>query len=118
MLNAMPRVFRVFRRGRTRVETLAARVRWLDRYRRALAVAAASVITWWLIAKLGRELGAEWPHFHITLLSIMLGVAVWMAVEICLVYITALWETEQYRLSRDRGLPRAIWLVRRAIWRK
>lgn len=109
---------RAFRRSRPRVETLAARVRWLDRYRRALAVALASVITWWLIAKLGHELGAEWPHFHITLLSIMLGVAVWMIVEIFLVYVTALWETEQYRLSRDRGLPRAIWLIRRAIARK
>ena len=85
-------------------------MRWLDRYRRAIAITMAGGISWYLITQLGRELGSEWPQFHATLLSLMLGVVVWMIVEVCLVYVTALWETEQYRLSRDRGLPRAIWL--------
>jgi hypothetical protein len=38
----------------------------------------------------------------------MLGVIVWWMIEVGLVYITALWETECDRLTRDRGLPRAI----------
>jgi polyferredoxin len=104
------------RRPHLRVDTLAARVRWLDRYRRAVAITAAGAFAPYLMSKLGHELGSEWPQFHITLLSLMLGVVVWMLVEVGLVYVTALWETEQYRLTRDRGLPRAIWL-RSGRWR-
>jgi hypothetical protein len=103
------------RRPRHRVDTLAARVRWLDRYRRAVAVLAACGTAPYVMSKLSRELGVEWPHFHITLLALMLGVVVWMIVEVGLVYVTALWETEQYRLTRDRGLPRAI-LLRGGRW--
>jgi hypothetical protein len=93
---------------RPRVAALAARVRWLDRYRRIAAIAAAAVVAPLLIARVGALLGAEWPRFHATLLSLMLGVSVWWLVEVGLVYVTAVWETEHDRLVRDRGLPRAI----------
>ncbi|HET9623028.1 MAG TPA: hypothetical protein VFP84_16765 [Kofleriaceae bacterium] len=103
------------RRLRPRVDTLAARVRWLDRYRRAVAVLAACAAAPYVRAWLGHELGAEWPRFYTLLLAVMLAVMVWMIVEVGLVYVTALWETEQYRLAHDRGLPRAI-LVRGGRW--
>jgi polyferredoxin len=92
----------------SRVEQLAARVRWLDRHRRTIAIAAAMVISPFLIAQLGHELGAEWPELHATMLSAMLGMIVWWVIEVGLVYVTALWETEHYRLALDRGLPRAV----------
>lgn len=61
-----------------------------------------------LIVRIAAQLGAEWPQMHVTMLTAMLGVIVWWIVEVGLVYVTALWETEYYRLANDRGLPRAI----------
>jgi len=91
-----------------RVDRLAARVRWLDRYRRFIALIAASVVTPCMIAQVADELGADWPEIHAILLSLMLGVVAWWIVEVALVYVTALWETEHDRLIRERGVPRAI----------
>jgi hypothetical protein len=93
---------------RRRVDQLAARVRWLDRYRRILAISAATIVAPLLIAQVAGVLGAEWPQIHATVLSVMLGVIVWWIIEVGLVYVTALWEAEHDRLVRDRGLPRAI----------
>jgi len=94
--------------SRERAERLTARVRWLDRYRRLLALATAAVVAPYLIAQVAEVLGAEWPEMHGTLLSAMLGVIVWWILEVSLIYLTALWETEYAHLIRDRGLPRAI----------
>ena len=91
-----------------RCDRLAARVRWLDGYRRALAIAAAAVISPLLIVRLSEALGADWPRLFIIIFSVMLGVIVWWVIEVCLIYVTALWETEHDRLTRERGLPRAI----------
>jgi hypothetical protein len=99
---------------RRRVDQLAVRVRWLDRYRRFMAISAAAMIAPFLIAQVAGVLGAEWPQIHATVLSVMLGVIVWWVIEVGLVYVTALWETEHDRLLRDRGLPRAV-LVRPRI---
>src|SRR5262245_35948237 len=74
-----------------RVDQLAARVRWLDRYRRILAICAATMIAPILIARVAAVLGADWPQIHATVLSIMLGVIVWWIIEVGLVYVTALW---------------------------
>jgi hypothetical protein len=93
---------------RGRVDVLAARVRWLDRYRRALSLVAAALVSPYLMSQVGEALGAEWPPMHATLLAVMLGVIVWWSIEVALVYVTALWETEHDRLARDRGLPRAV----------
>ena len=95
-----------------RVDALAGRVRWLDRYRRWVALAAATVIAPLLLSQVGEVLGADWPEMHATLLSLMVGVIVWWIIEVGLIYVTALWETEHDRLVRDRGLPRAIVVVR------
>src|SRR5262245_10501804 len=91
-----------------RVEKLAARVRWLDRYRRWVALAATIVIAPLLLSEVGDVLGVDWPEMHATLLSLMVGVIVWWTIEVGLIYVTALWETEHDRLVRDRGLPRAV----------
>src|SRR5262245_46635913 len=91
-----------------RVDTLAARVRWLDRYRRVVALSSAAVIAPILLAQVADVLGADWPEMHATMLSLMLGVIVWWFIEVGLIYVTALWETEHDRLVRDRGLPRAV----------
>jgi hypothetical protein len=91
-----------------RVDQLAARVVWLDRYRRLVAIAIATILAPLLIARVAGVLGAEWPQIHATVLSVMLGVIVWWIIEVGLVYLTALWETEHDHLVRDRGLPRAI----------
>lgn len=91
-----------------RVDQLAARVRWLDRYRRRVAISGAALIAPLLIAQVAGVLGADWPQIHATVLSLMLGVIAWWVIEVALVYITALWETEHDRLIRDRGLPRAV----------
>ena len=96
-----------------RVDQLAARVRWLDRYRRIVAISAATMIAPILIAQVAAVLGADWPQIHATVLSVMLGVIVWWIIEVGLVYVTALWETEHDRLVRDRGIPRAVLLRRR-----
>lgn len=93
---------------RRRIDQLAARVRWLDRYRRALAISAAAIIAPILIAQVAEVLGADWPQIHATVLLVMLGVIVWWVIEVGLVYVTALWETEHDHLVRDRGLPRAV----------
>jgi polyferredoxin len=91
-----------------RAHRLAERVRWLDRYRRRLALLAATIIAPFLVIQVGDVLGAEWPEMHGTLLSLMLGVIAWWVIEVGLIYLTALWEAEHDRLVRDHALPRAI----------
>lgn len=91
-----------------RTESLARRVRWLDRYRRLVAIMAAVMFAPLMIAELAASLGTDWPRVHATALSAMMGIGVWCVVEIGLAWVTAVWETEHSRLLRDRGLPRAI----------
>jgi hypothetical protein len=83
-------------------------VRWLDRHRRVVSLAAAALIAPALMCQVAEALGTDWPPVHATLLAVMLGVIAWWLVEVGLVYVTALWETEHDRLVRDRGLPRAV----------
>jgi hypothetical protein len=52
-----------------RVDQLAARVRWLDHYRRMLAITSATIVAPLLIAQVAEVLGAEWPQIHATVLS-------------------------------------------------
>ncbi len=88
-----------------RAEVLVRRVRWLDRYRRWIAVAAAVVLAGTMAFATSWILGRDWPVFHARLLAIMVGVIAWWLIEVGLAWITALWETEADQLLRDRGLP-------------
>ena len=88
-----------------RVDQLAGRVRWLDRYRRALAVIATLVITPLLVYKFEQVVGDDWPEAHVWMLSIMLALTTWWVTEVALAGVAAVWETEHDRLARSPGLP-------------
>lgn len=96
-----------------RIESLARRVRWLDRYRRLIAIVTAVIFAPMVISRLAESLGTEWPRMHATALAVMVGVGVWCVTEIVLAWVTAVWETDLSRLMRDRGLPRAYVYVRK-----
>ncbi len=90
--------------GPERIDQLAARVRWLDRYRRVVAIGIAMVLSPALLS----ALTDEWPRFFRGALFITGGAVLWWIVETVLAAATALFETEAEQLARDRGLPRAI----------
>jgi hypothetical protein len=96
-----------------RITTLAGRVRWLDRYRRVVAIATAALAAPPIMAVLDQVLGTDWPEMHATLLMLMIGVMMWWFVEVGLVWVTAVWETEYDRLVRDRGMPPARLVIRK-----
>ena len=95
-----------------RIEVLADRVRWLDRYRRLIAIFCAAVSAPIVMYKLTAFLGSDWPGFHVTALTVLVATITWWVVEVWLAWMTAVYETECDRLMRDRSLPRAE-LVRR-----
>ena len=88
-----------------RGDRLLARVRWLDRYRRAVAVATAAVVSPLAVMQLIAALGVEWPPLRLASLALMIGFVVWMGVETALAAVTALWETEHASLVRAGNLP-------------
>jgi hypothetical protein len=90
---------------RTRVDCLAARVRWLDRFRRSVAIASACLIAPILIAQVADVPDTDW-----SVMSFILGAITWWVIEVGLVYVTAVWEAEHDGLVRDRSLPRAVLL--------
>lgn len=90
--------------GPERLDQLAARVRWLDRYRRSVAVGLAMILAPLLLGRLTDD----WPRFFRGALFTTGGVILWWLVETVLAAATAFYETEAERLARDRGLPRAI----------
>jgi hypothetical protein len=91
--------------GPDRMKRLGGRVRWLDRYRRVVAICVALVAGPLLIWYLMGSLRAEWPL--VSLPTLMTGVVVWWGVEVVLASLTAIWETEFEQLVDARGLPRA-----------
>jgi len=91
-----------------RIELLARRVSWLDRNRRRISVAAALVIGVFLMVWLPTGLGVEWPTFHARLMSFVLAIFAWLAIEVSLAWLAAVWATEHDRTVRgDLSLPRA-----------
>jgi len=90
--------------GPERLDLLAARVRWLDRYRRVVAIAIAMVLAAILIS----QLTDQWPKFFRGAVYVSAGAILWWLIETVLAAATALFETEAEQLARDRGLPRAI----------
>jgi hypothetical protein len=99
--------------GDERAQRLGRRVRWLDRYRRAIASVIAIGVLPLTMWRLDGFLGAEWPGFHVTLLAVIASVFAWWLVEVGLAWMTAVWETEHDQLTRDPALPRAEVLDRR-----
>jgi hypothetical protein len=96
-----------------RAGVLAARVVWLDRYRRVLAILGATVVFLLLSYELDAIFGAQWPSVLGALVSVLFAAAAWWVVEVALAWITAFWETEHAQIMRDRGLPRAELVQRR-----
>jgi hypothetical protein len=90
-----------------RTTTLGRRVRWLDRYRRTVAVVLAFGIAPLVVFEISELLGDEWPGFHAAMLAVLVSFMSWWVVEVVLAWFTAVWETEYDRLLRERGLPRA-----------
>jgi len=99
-------------RSADRIDQLARRVRWLDRYRRLLAIVATGVVTPVLIYNFEKIVGTDWPDAHVWMLGAMLALLTWWTSEVALAWVTALWETQHDRLARGRGLPIA-YVVRR-----
>lgn len=94
--------------GEERLSLLDARIRWLDRYRRAAGIAVALVVApiiWFSLAP-------GWPRAHGIALVTALGVAAWWCAEVALGVVQSTWETEANIIARDKGLPRAT-IVRR-----
>ena len=89
------------------IERLARRVRWLDRYRRYLAITAAALLSILAMSRFEDIAGADWPGAHVDALGIMCAAIFWWVIEVALAWITSVWETRCDRLLRDRGLPRA-----------
>lgn len=101
-----------------RLDVLARRVRWLDRYRRSLSVVLAVVC--WVVAsrKLTAYFAVQWPDVLAGIVTALFAVVAWWVIEMVFAWVLALWETEHDRISRDRGLPRASLLRRRRAARK
>ena len=97
----------------SREELLGRRVRWLDRYRRAIAIGFALAAGPFCLVELSRMLGSQWPEAHMWLLTICACTLTWWVVEVALAWQTALWETEYDRLRGDCGLPPARLIVRK-----
>ena len=98
-----------------RLEQLARRVSWLDRYRRVISLGTAVVLAALLMWQLPVAFGDEWPRIHARALGVVLGFVCWCFVEVALAWVAAVWETEHDRALRGADLPRAsIWRRRRA----
>jgi hypothetical protein len=88
-----------------RIQQLAARVGWLDRYRRAVSIAIAFVFCIAFERALASLFGQDWSGALTVVLSIFFSVFVWWIVEVAFAWLTAFWETEYVHLLRDNGLP-------------
>ena len=96
-----------------RLDVLARRVRWFDRYRRALSIVIA-IAVWVVVSrKLSAYFDVKWPNVLAGIVSALVAMLAWAFIEAGFAWVLALWETEHDRISRDRGLPRASLLRRR-----
>jgi hypothetical protein len=103
---------------RSRLDSLARRVQWADRYRHLLAFLVAAAITPVLVARLSEAVDLDWRSVQI-ILGTMIGTVVWLAVEVIFATLVAAWELRHERLAAravvTRRLPTAR-IVRRLTW--
>ena len=90
-----------------KIASLARRVRWLDRYRRAIAILSMVVAAPLVMHGLTGALGDDWPEAHTYALCGVFAVIGWWVVEVSLAWLAAVWEADCDRLMRHPGLPRA-----------
>jgi len=87
------------------MDSLARRVRWLDRYRRWVAIGIAAALApalWSTLAESFISIGFS------VLLGTTLLVGLWLLLEVAFAYIAAVWETEHNEIASANGLPRAV----------
>lgn len=92
-----------------RVRLLAARVMWLDRYRRVISVVFGLAVFAWLAHAFDREAGAHDDVLGVVgmMLAVMCAAMTWWLAEVGFAWVAALWDHEHDVLSRARGVPRA-----------
>jgi len=84
---------------------LAARTRWLERYRRLIAI-PASLILWVATAShLSLLFGGDGVNALSLTVSVMPAVVCWWLIETVFAWMMAAWEFEHDKLARDLGLP-------------
>ena len=93
----------------SRVQQLARRVGWLDRYRRAIAATLTLAVSPLIFMRVYDYFGGgDWPRIYALLVGIVAATPVWAITEVSLAWIAAMWETELVEKTRDGELPRAI----------
>ena len=93
-----------------RIDSLAARIRWFDRYRRALSLLVAGLV-WALLAyELAWIFGDDGPSVVSVVVAFMVGAIAWWVTEAAFAWTIAMWEVQHDHLARDRGLPVAVLL--------
>ena len=94
-----------------RLEVLGRRVRWLDRYHRAISIPLA-LVGWLVIAyRLAAFAGAERPGIGSWAVGLVLAAAAWEILDIAFGWTISLLEMRYEKLFDEkadtRGLPRA-----------
>jgi hypothetical protein len=95
-----------------RLDTLARRVRWIDRWRHAMAMLVGLAAWVVLTQSIGTLMNDSWSVLAMSI-ALLFSTAVWWLTEAAFAYLAALWEVEHDTLLRDRGLPRAQLVVRK-----
>ncbi len=94
-----------------RIQNLAARVRWLDKWRHAIALVVSIAVAVLLARRMQHALGDDFPRAYAKTVAVALGSAAWAMLELVCAGLAAMWETEHDLALRDRGLPRAVLVV-------
>ncbi len=85
------------------LDVIARRLRWLDQYRRKIALVVAGAITLLGVFTLPVELGVDCAR----LMAVAAGIVLALVIDVGLAGLLAVWETKHERMLATRGLPRA-----------
>ena len=90
----------------TRADLVAARAAWMERHRKTLAVAIASVGA--LLFSMDVTNGFVRPGLSmLTRMSFFVGFVVWVVATLVLAGVTTAWEAKAERLRVEEATPRA-----------